>query len=61
VSELARRSWDKSGFVTGVGAISEGCGTMRWFGSMGMKSKGTCFRGERLLLVLEENFRAKQF
>jgi hypothetical protein len=61
MTKLARRSWDKSGFAKGVGAVSKGCGTMRWFGSMSMKGKGTCFGGESWLLVLEKDFMAKQF
>jgi hypothetical protein len=59
VTKLARRSWYKSGFTEGVRAVSEGCGTVRWSGSVGMKGKGTCFRIEGLLLVLEKNFVAK--
>jgi len=41
MTKLAKRSWDKSGFAKGVGAVSEGCGTVRWFGPMSMKGKGT--------------------
>ncbi len=52
VSELARRFGEKPGFAEVVGAV-------RWFGSVGMKGKGTCFRIEGLLLVLEKNFVAK--
>lgn len=61
VPKLARRLGEKSGFAEGVGAVSEGVGAVRLFGSVGMKKgKGTCFRSESLLLVLEENFMAKQ-
>jgi len=53
VPKLARRFGEKFGFAEGVGVV-------RLFGSVGMKGKGTCFRSESLLMVLEENFVAKQ-
>jgi hypothetical protein len=61
VTKLARGSWYKPGFTEGVGVVSEGCWTVRWAGTVGMKGKGTCFRIEGLLLILEENSVAKQF
>jgi hypothetical protein len=59
-ADLARRFGEKYGFAEGVGAVLEGVGTVRLFGSVGMKGKGTCFKSESLLLVLEEDFVAKQ-
>ncbi len=56
---MARGLWYKYGFTEGVRAISEGCGTVRWSGLVGMKGKGINFRIEGLLLVLEKNFVAK--
>jgi hypothetical protein len=59
VAKLAKGSWYKPGFMEGIGAVSEGYWTVRWAGSVGMKSKGTYFRIEGLLLVLEKNFMAQ--
>jgi hypothetical protein len=54
VAKLPRWFGKESGFAEGVEAV-------RWSGSLSMKSKGTGFMMKGLLLVLKQNFMAKQF
>jgi hypothetical protein len=60
VAKLPRGFGKEYGFAEVIRTVAEGVRAVGWSGSVSMKGEGAGFRVKSLLLVMKQNFMAKQ-